>query len=92
MIFQGEVQVEAEMRTRLTGSYRRFDTIAIMTTKQLLFAFAFTLLVVFTGSPVSVHAQHMNEKGQRRESGKDLAPFQLIQVAFSGVTSAIAVD
>jgi hypothetical protein len=40
---------------RLTGSYRRFDTIAIMHTKQLLFALAFTLLVVFTGSPVSVH-------------------------------------
>lgn len=55
---------------RLTRSYRRFDTIAIMNTKQLLFAFAFALLVVFTGSPVSVHTQHMSEKDSSAKAGK----------------------
>jgi uncharacterized protein YecT (DUF1311 family) len=39
-----------------------FDTIATMITKQLLCAIAFALLVAFTGAPVAVHAQHMNEK------------------------------
>ena len=39
-----------------------FDTIAVMNTKQLLFARAFALLVVSAGTPVAIHAQHMNEK------------------------------
>jgi hypothetical protein len=41
-----------------------------MNTKQLLFAFAFALLVVFTGSPVSVHTQHMSEKDSSAKAGK----------------------
>ncbi len=73
MVVNAEI-VQVDPGTQVTGnptrSYRRFDTIAIMNTKQLLFAFAFALLVVFTGSPVSVHTQHMSEKDSSAKARK----------------------